>query len=185
MYALSEPKTRWEGTVVSPAQPSVQIIRFDDFYRREFPALVALARAMVGGSGEDIAQEALLKAHREWAKVSGYERPGAWVRRVAINLAKSKLRRRTTDLKARLRLLGDLPRQPESPLLNADVQAAIAALPHQQRAAIALHYLEDRSVADIAEILDCAPATAKVHLHRGRTALAARLGHEAPKEDDS
>jgi RNA polymerase sigma-70 factor (ECF subfamily) len=171
--------------VVSSAQPTVRVVPFEDFYRQEFPSLVALATTMVGRSGEDIAQEALLKAHRDWSTISTYERPGAWVRRVAINLAKSKLRRRTTELKARLRLLGDLPRMEDVLSLNADVQAAITALPHQQRAAIALHYLEDRPVAEIAEILECAPATAKVHLHRGRVSLAARLGHDAPKEDPS
>jgi len=52
----------------------------------------------------------------------------------------------------------------------------VAARPKNQRAAIALHYLEDRSIAEIAEILDIAPATARVHLHRGRAALRATLG---------
>jgi DNA-directed RNA polymerase specialized sigma24 family protein len=41
---------------------------------------------------------------------------------------------------------------------------------------VALRYIEDRSVAEIAEILDCALGTAKVHLHRGRLTLARRLG---------
>lgn len=50
------------------------------------------------------------------------------------------------------------------------------ALPKKQRAAVVLHYLEDLPVAAIADILECAPATAKVHLHRGRKALAERLG---------
>lgn len=40
---------------------------------------------------------------------------------------------------------------------------------------MALHYLEDRSIAEIAEVLDCRPSTVKVHLHRGRLALAKRL----------
>jgi predicted DNA-binding protein YlxM (UPF0122 family) len=43
---------------------------------------------------------------------------------------------------------------------------AVARLPGNQRAAIALHYLEDRSFEEIAAILDVAPATARVHLHR-------------------
>jgi RNA polymerase sigma-70 factor (ECF subfamily) len=53
--------------------------------------------------------------------------------------------------------------------------AAVRALPERQAACVALHYLEDRSVADIAEVLGCRAATVKVHLHRGRTALARTL----------
>lgn len=41
---------------------------------------------------------------------------------------------------------------------------------------MALHYLEDRTVAEIATILGCAEGTVKVHLHRGRLALARALG---------
>ena len=44
---------------------------------------------------------------------------------------------------------------------------------------MALYYLEDASVAEIAAVMDCAENTVKVHLHRGRQALAARLGAEA------
>jgi DNA-directed RNA polymerase specialized sigma24 family protein len=43
-----------------------------------------------------------------------------------------------------------------------------------------LRYLEDRSVDEIAGILDIAPATALVHLHRGRQALRERLGDFDP-----
>jgi RNA polymerase sigma-70 factor (ECF subfamily) len=51
-------------------------------------------------------------------------------------------------------------------------------LPPNQATAITLHYLDDRPVAEIAEVLDCAPSTARVHLHRGRKALAALLDLE-------
>ena len=53
---------------------------------------------------------------------------------------------------------------------------AVRRLPTRQAQAIALHYLEDRSVKDIAIILECAEATVKVHLHRGRQALAVAFG---------
>ena len=140
--------------------------------------MVALANTMIGGGGEDIAQEAMLRAHRRWSEVSTYERPGAWLRRVVINLASSGLRRRGVELRGRLRLLGERPEPIVQQPVDHDLRAALASLPPKQRAAIALHYLEDRPVAEIAEILGCAPATAKVHLHRGRAALAARLAPE-------
>ena len=50
------------------------------------------------------------------------------------------------------------------------------SLPERQAQCVALHYLEDRSIDEIADILDCAPATVKVHLFRGRQTLADRLG---------
>ncbi|MDH3704974.1 MAG: sigma-70 family RNA polymerase sigma factor [Acidimicrobiia bacterium] len=147
---------------------------FDAFYRREFRAMVALAASVGGGAAaEDLAQEAMVRAHRNWNRVGGYDNPGTWVRRVTINLATSTARRRAAELRAKMRL-----RSRAQPVLAAPdpvhdpVWAAVAQLPPQQRAAIALHYLEDRSVADIAEILECSPSTARVHLHKGRTRLA-------------
>jgi DNA-directed RNA polymerase specialized sigma24 family protein len=47
-----------------------------------------------------------------------------------------------------------------------------------QRAAIALHYLDDLSIKAVAQALGCAPATAKVHLHRARQRLGAILNEE-------
>ncbi len=63
----------------------------------------------------------------------------------------------------------------ELPTTDHEFWEAVRALPARQAQAIALHYLEDRPVAEIAEILGCAPATVKVHLHRGRRALADTL----------
>jgi RNA polymerase sigma-70 factor (ECF subfamily) len=51
----------------------------------------------------------------------------------------------------------------------------VRALPSRQAQCVALHYLEDRPVVEIAEILGCSSSTVKVHLHRGRLALAERL----------
>jgi RNA polymerase sigma-70 factor (ECF subfamily) len=51
----------------------------------------------------------------------------------------------------------------------------VRELPEQQRFAIVLHYVEDRSVADIAEVLQCSEGTVKTHLSRGRAALARGL----------
>lgn len=51
-----------------------------------------------------------------------------------------------------------------------------------QRTAVVLFYFEDRPVAEIADLLGCAPATARVHLHKARRRLAATLGGEV--DDD-
>ena len=63
----------------------------------------------------------------------------------------------------------------ELPTTDHEFWDAVRALPPRQAQAIALYYLEDRPVSDIAEILGCAPDTVKVHLHRGRRTLADTL----------
>lgn len=152
-----------------------KVISFEAFYRSEYRAMVALAAAVSGNGSvaEDIAQEGLARAHREWQKICDYDKPGAWLRRVVIRLA-SNVRRSGRRQATALKLIR--PNQTvELELPDPDVWKAVRSLPAQQRAAIALFYLEDRSLAEIAEILGCAENTAKAHLHHGRRALAARL----------
>jgi RNA polymerase sigma-70 factor (ECF subfamily) len=54
----------------------------------------------------------------------------------------------------------------------------VRGLPKRQAQAIALHYLEGRSVREISEVIECSPNTVKVHLHKGRKKLAEKLGVE-------
>jgi RNA polymerase sigma-70 factor (ECF subfamily) len=158
---------------------------FEDFYAREFPAVVGLAYALSGSrsGSEDLAQEAFLVVLREWNRVAGFGRPDVWVRRVVTNLSRSMLRRRYAEAKALGRLgQGTQTMLPELSPENADFWAAVRSLPRRQAQVIALHYLEDRSVAEIALILGTAGGTVKKHLHEGRRSLTRRLQFE--EEDD-
>ena len=151
---------------------------FDVFYQREFRNVVSLAYALSGSrwAAEDLAQEAFLTAHRSWDRISSYEAPAAWVRRVVSNMAVSLYRKRASEGRALLRIA--FQRQVPLPELEAtddEFWQQVRALPKRQAQAIALHYLEDRPVAEVAEILECSVSTAKVHLHKGRRALAERL----------
>ncbi len=151
---------------------------FSDFYRREYPRLAVLATAVSGdpSSGEDLAQEALSRAGARWDRISGYDNPGAWVRRVAINLATSRRRRLRTEARALLRL-GPPDDVPEVALHgDPEVWAAVATLPPRQRAVITLHHLEDRPVAEIAETLGISVSAATSNLHKARRRLAEVLG---------
>ncbi len=152
---------------------------FEAFYRREYPAVVALAYALSGrtGAAEDVAQEAFLVAHQHWATVGGYDKPGAYVRRVVANMAVSQGRRRAAEARALKRMVGR--READGSMLDppdAQFWRAVRSLGGRQAQVLALHYLEDRSAEEIGEILGCAPATVRVHLHRGRAALESRLG---------
>lgn len=160
---------------------NVNELDFVDFYKREYPSMVALASSLIGRSAEDIAQEAMIRAHQRWSTVSTYDSPGAWLRRVTINLATSTLRRRATRIRKAAFLTPAIPTVQwgaAEARFDDELTQAINSLPKNQRAAVVLHYLEDLSVASIADILECAPATAKVHLHRGRQTLSERLANQ-------
>ncbi|MEM9465224.1 MAG: RNA polymerase sigma factor [Actinomycetota bacterium] len=155
---------------------------FEAVFHAEYRGLVALAAAVGGrrARAEDIVQEAMVRLDRAWDTVSTYDRPGAWLRRVTINLALSHRRRLGREARALLRLeRTESSLDPTPPAEHAHVWAVVAELPGKQRAAVALHYLEDASIDEIADVLEIAPATARVHLHRARQTLRDRL-----QEDD-
>jgi RNA polymerase sigma-70 factor (ECF subfamily) len=176
----SDPVTKRGGaTAVGSSE------RFEEFYEREFRAVVGLAYALSGSrsGAEDLAQEAFLVAHRDWDRVGAYARPEVWVRRVVANLSVSAFRRRVVEAKTLARMaLGYTPTLPELSADDAEFWGAVHSLPRRQAQVIALHYLEDRPVVEIAEILGTAEGTVKKHLYDGRRALARRLELE---EDDA
>ena len=158
---------------------------FDAFFVRERPAVIRLAYALSGNRwvAEDLAQDAFLAAHRGWARICTYDDPGAWVRRVVVNLAISAFRRRVSETKALARLAFVHPTTVDAlPAESAEFWTAVRALPRRRAQVVALFYLEDRSVGEIAEILRIAPGTVKKSLYDGRAELARRLGLE---EDSS
>ena len=62
---------------------------------------------------------------------------------------------------------------------DPDLMRAVRALPPAQRSAVVLFYFADLPVREIAEIIDCSEATAKVHLHKARRRLGALLQEAA------
>ncbi len=155
---------------------------FETFYRRELPRLVALARALCGSAiADDVAQEAMLAAYRKWDAIAGYDKPEAWVRRVCVNLATSHLRRRAVEARAMVRLSN----RRELPALHVDNEVfwtEVRRLPRRQAQAAALRYVYDLSVADIAATLGITEGSAKVHLGRGRQALARQFATTIEEE---
>lgn len=157
---------------------------FDAVFVTEYPKMVALAAAVSGrrDSAEDLAQEAMTRLHRNWSRIQGFQSPGAWVRRVTINLALSQRRRLANEAKARLRLRSTPPRRlAPTAAEHEPVWQAVARLPGKQRAVVALRYLEDRSIDDIADVLQIAPSTVRVHLHRAGESLRQQLGDFDPR----
>jgi RNA polymerase sigma-70 factor (ECF subfamily) len=148
-------------------------LEFDELFASTYPAIVRGAALVVGDRevARELAQEAFVKALLHWRRVRTYDRPDAWVRKVAFRMA--------LRAKAREPQRGALPEQAVSDrVIDLDLVRVIAQLPPIQRAAIVLHYLDDLPVEQVAEMLGCAPSTARVHLHRGRTRLNELLHEE-------
>jgi RNA polymerase sigma-70 factor, ECF subfamily len=148
---------------------------FDEFYAAKFDVLRAQIYAYLGDRTEaqDLVQEAFCRAYARWKKVCRYEDPYAFVRRVAWNLATSRLRRQKTSMNF-LRRQREEHSDGPSPDRVALV-AALAKIPPQLRKAVVLHYLGHLSVAEIAVQEDVAEGTVKSWLSRGRAALASHL----------
>ena len=151
---------------------------FDSMFAAEYSAVLRTVFLICHDThlAQDVTQEAFVELLRHWDKVSRYERPGAWVRRVAIRKLVKAMRR---DVRRRE---AEVAFEPPATLEPADVDVlrAVRALPLRQRTAVVLHYFEDLSLQEIADVLDCAPSTAGVHLHRARSRLGGLLKEVSP-----
>jgi RNA polymerase sigma-70 factor (ECF subfamily) len=148
---------------------------FDEFYAANFDVLRAQIYAYLGDRSEaqDLVQEAFCRAYSRWTRLASYDDPYAWLRRVAWNLATSRLRRLRTS-SAFLRRQRVQHYDGPTPDRVALV-AALAKIPPTLRRAVVLHYLGQLSVAEIAAQEDVAEGTVKSWLSRGRAALAEHL----------
>jgi RNA polymerase sigma-70 factor (ECF subfamily) len=170
-------------TAAAPADPE-HADRVDSYLRLEFAALfsaeygriVALVLSLVRNIelAEDIAQEAFLITHRRWRKVQRFDRPGAFVRRVALNLAVSRARRMSREAVALERLFARRAPQPSTPQPDS-FWDLVAELSPRQRQVVALRYVEDYSTEHIAAVLGVAEGTVRAQLHTARQRLAAGL----------
>jgi len=153
---------------------------FDDFFRSTF-SCVARAAALVArdpGVGQELAQESFLRLYERWARFESEEHARRFAYRVAINLARSHLRKHI-----RVALAGlDLGRGRSEPTDTNDawlsIMPLLGELSPRQRAAIVLVDYVGMESAEAAEVLGIAAGTVRAHLLRGRTALRERIGRE-------
>ena len=165
---------------------------FDEMYRADWHPVVALGWTLTGSrtAAEELAQDAFLDAYRRWDHVGSLDRPGAWVRRAVANRAVSH-RRHLRVVEAGAARLATAARVAQSahddtaspPDTDPGFWAAVRALPERQAQVVALHYLEDLGIDDIADLLALRASTVRVHLSRARRSLARTLSTTAPEED--
>lgn len=151
---------------------------FERFFLGEHPKLVALGLAWTGNvdTARELAQEALTRAYRSWDRVEQLDIPGAWVRRIMINLLIDARRaeQRHDGLQARLNVADEgSPNEPGGS--DESWWRAVRALPDRERAAVTLHYIEDMSIADVAHVLEITPGTVKASLSHAREKLRTAL----------
>jgi RNA polymerase sigma-70 factor (ECF subfamily) len=142
--------------------------------RKEWPRLVGLLTLLVGEpfTAEELAQEVLIRICQDPDRILAMVAPGAWMHRVAVNLANSHFRRLNAGRKAHQRLtLERLSDRPPSPTDGVAVRQALQALPLRQRSAIVLRYYADLPIRDIAATLSCPEGTVKTLIHDAIEAL--------------
>lgn len=158
---------------------------FEAFYRKEYRSVLGLGYVLTGNRNmaEDLAQDAFAEAHRRWAHVARYDKPGAWVRRVLVNKSRSRLRRIVSETRALDVLGGRRAEVIELPERSEGVWTAVRALPRRQAQAIALRYWDGLSIGEIAEVLSCGSETVRTHLKRAKRTLATELAAEQGRPD--
>ena len=129
---------------------------------------------------EEAVQEAFVRAFARWSRVQAYDAPVAWIRRVAINRLRDVHRSEQRRLRAEDRAVGDGARAGAHCATEAcDDRSALIdllmLLPERQRLAMALHYVEDLPVRDVAASLGITTGAVKSHLSAGRARLGALL----------
>jgi len=160
---------------------------FDEFVRRELPALVAFVRrvADVGvEQAKDAVQDAIIKAFGEWANLT---HPRAWIRLVAQRIAVNEaVRSRDGVLRA---VSGghhvEVHHDPDVAVLRSEHEQLLrylAELPRKQRLVMAWH-LDGFTNEEIADQLRISPATVRSNLRHARNALSSRVNPPEQRGD--
>lgn len=152
----------------------------DALLRRHAGLVNAVCRRVLAHPDDalDATQEALLAIARKIHTFDGRSRFTTWCYRVATNAALDEARRR-----ARRPSPVDVVPEPRSqgPAIDdlvadqLDVDAALARLSPDHRAAVALRDLVGLDYAEIGEVLGIPPGTVRSRIARGRAALADQL----------
>ena len=129
----------------------------DMLFRAHYARLVR-ALTLVSGSREaaaDAVQEAFVKAHLHWSRIGRYDDPVGWIRRIAINRLRDDHRRSIRKQRAVDRLAAEPMTMdaPDDTTHDADLQWMLAQLPNQQRLALALFYVDELTVAEVARAM--------------------------------
>jgi RNA polymerase sigma-70 factor, ECF subfamily len=162
----------------------------ESLLRRHHDRVYALCRRVTGNDTDalDATQEALLAICRGLDRFDGRSAFTTWLYRVTTNACLDELRRKSR----RPALVDDssfferaAPTRPigDDTADRFDVDAALATLPPEFRAAVVLRDLCDLDYAEIARVLDVPAGTVRSRIARGRAAMAQALGNRNEPDD--
>jgi RNA polymerase sigma-70 factor (ECF subfamily) len=146
------------------------------------PKLHRYCARMVGSviDGEDVLQDALIKAVESHATAGGIGNPEGWLFRIAHNTALDFLRRRNRQQALRSAEEVDMIADEADPVLSRQIASAslrtFMRLPVAQRSSVILMDVLGCSLQEICEVMDFSLPAVKAALHRGRTQLRELAG---------
>jgi RNA polymerase sigma-70 factor (sigma-E family) len=160
----------------APSRPGSRVVDFEAYVAERRPALLRWARAVAGDphTAEDLLQASLVRVLPRWESIREGAAADAYVRRTITRQYVSWQRQpwRRDEV-----VSSSLPEPATSLPDHADPRDAevvwglVLALPERQRAAVALRFYEQLSVAETAEVLGCSTGTVKSNTSRGLAAL--------------
>ncbi len=163
----------------APDEPAT--LSFEQYVATRSAALLRFAYLVTRNreDAHDAVQDALTGLFPRWRQVAARGQVDAYVRRSVVNAHVSRWRtvRRLVPA-AEPASLRAAPTAQDPAARVADIDEALrlcGTLPPVQRAAVVLRFYEDRSFAEIGQILGCAEATARSHVHRALVSLRAQL----------
>jgi RNA polymerase sigma-70 factor (ECF subfamily) len=157
---------------------------FEQFVALHGPRVSRLAYRLLGWHGDvdDIVQDVFVAALENGHKFRGDSGLQQWITTITLNKCRSHLRRKFLKLKW---LRSRSPEEPSDVSSDVDplrdetssrVRTAVRALPPRDREVIVLYYLEDRTVAQMSQLLGDSENAIDVRLHRARKKLKELLG---------
>lgn len=164
--------------------------------RRHYDRINALCRRITGSEadGADATQEALIAVVKGLPRFDGRAQFSTWAYRVATNVCLDELRRQRRRPVTSLgdgEQAGAADPMDDVPLLDdrvgdrLDIDAALAKLPADFRAAVVLRDVCELDYAEIGQVLGIPPGTVRSRIARGRAAVAAMLAESSAREDQA
>lgn len=165
-----------------------ETVDFERFCLAQNTALLRMLTLYCGDRevARDLTQETLARAWVHWRRLRRMDRGDLWLRRVALNLAKSHFRHTKVERTAMTRMPWAEERTDDPDAAERlAVREALAHLTHRQREAVVLRYMDDLSVEQTAAVMGCSVGTIKKLTARALVSLREQIGMEFEVPQDA